>query len=78
MVGGLLSAGYIFRVLARALAQRQEPTGHGLAPVPRLMEATALFLSLVAIALGLIASQPLALLQIGVPANLGALAGTVP
>jgi len=78
LVGGLLAAGYIFRVLARAFAQRQELTGHGLDPVPRPMEATALFLSLVAIVLGLIASQPLALLQIGAPANLGTLAGTVP
>lgn len=78
VVGGLLSAGYIFRVLSCAFAQRQEPAGHELAPVPRLMEASALFLSLVAIALGVIASQPLTLLRIGAPANLGVLAGTVP
>lgn len=66
VVGGILAAGYIFRVLRAAMAMEveQEPA---LEPVPRAMELCALALALLALVLGLAAAAPLALVEIGEP-----------
>lgn len=63
--GGLLAAIYIFAVVGRALSS--ETSAFDARPVPLVMELTALALALFAIALGLIATEPLELLQIGFP-----------
>jgi formate hydrogenlyase subunit 3/multisubunit Na+/H+ antiporter MnhD subunit len=65
IVGGLLAAGYVFRVLKPALTTCA--AGHLTLPVPRSMEWAALLLAVIALLLGLFAAQPLALLQIGSP-----------
>lgn len=67
LAGGLLAAGYVFRVVKSALAT--SPTPRVIEPVPRRMQWTALALALVALVLGLIASQPLSLLQMGDPVS---------
>jgi formate hydrogenlyase subunit 3/multisubunit Na+/H+ antiporter MnhD subunit len=62
--GGLLTGGYLFRVLASALAGEavaQAPA----APVPRGLEAIALALALASVALGLLPLASFGLVQIG-------------
>jgi multicomponent Na+:H+ antiporter subunit D len=60
VAGSLLAAGYVFLVLRAAFVQglAERP----LRPIPRRLETTAFALALVAIALGLWASEPLALI----------------
>ncbi len=65
IAGGLLSAGYLFLVLRRALARPPGPIR--LNPITRGMELAALCLALIALVLGLTATLPLALLRIGAP-----------
>lgn len=65
VAGGLLSAGYLFPVLRRALAR--PPKGRRLNPISRRMELAALSLALIALVLGLTATLPLTLLGIGAP-----------
>ncbi|MCO6459446.1 MAG: hypothetical protein J5I93_29390 [Pirellulaceae bacterium] len=65
LAGGLLAAGYTFPLLERALANRAEPWVAR--RVPRGMELASLVLALCAVALGLVAAQPLELLEIGAP-----------
>jgi formate hydrogenlyase subunit 3/multisubunit Na+/H+ antiporter MnhD subunit len=65
IIGGLLAAGYVFRVLKPALTS--PPHKHTAWQAPRSMEWTALILALVTLLLGLFAAQPLALLRIGMP-----------
>lgn len=62
--GGLLAAGYLLRVLALSLAR---PEGPPLVPrpVPLALELPALVLALAAVALGLVSSVPLSLLEVG-------------
>jgi multicomponent Na+:H+ antiporter subunit D len=74
--GGLLSAAYVFRILARALKHIPSPPVYR--PVPRSMEWTVLALSLVTLVLGVFASYPLALLQIGAPVSGSLLSGGTP
>ncbi|NVJ03389.1 oxidoreductase, partial [Myxococcus sp. AM009] len=70
--GGLLAAGYLLRVLALAMAVPSGPPPT-VARVPRTLEAVALALALAAVALGLVSSAPLALLEVGAPEPLGTL-----
>lgn len=69
LVGSLLAAAYVLRVLTHAFTQT--PATAPLHPVPRVMEWTALGLALLAAGLGLAASWPLGWLRIGAPAVLG-------
>jgi formate hydrogenlyase subunit 3/multisubunit Na+/H+ antiporter MnhD subunit len=68
LAGGLLAAAYIFPLLNRSFAKAASP--FEIHPVPRVMEIMSLVLALVAVALGLIATQPLELLGIGIPFGL--------
>jgi formate hydrogenlyase subunit 3/multisubunit Na+/H+ antiporter MnhD subunit len=64
-IGGLLAAGYIFKVLQYAFSQtevKKEPR-----QTPAIMEWTAFGLALSAILLGMIAPYPLLLMDIGNP-----------
>jgi formate hydrogenlyase subunit 3/multisubunit Na+/H+ antiporter MnhD subunit len=71
MVGGLLTAGYVFLVLAHALRTADEPVML-LAPVSRSGEAVALALAVCAALLGLAALDPTNVLLIGrLPAGPG-------
>ncbi|ETW97987.1 MAG: oxidoreductase [Candidatus Entotheonella factor] len=63
LIGGLMAAGYVFRVVKLALAAA--PASHLVANVPRRMQWAALTLALVALGLGISATQPLSLLQTG-------------
>lgn len=63
--GGLLAALYVFKVVSRAFSS--ESASFETRHVPFVMESTALGLALFAVALGLIATEPLELLRIGSP-----------
>ena len=70
-IGGLLAAGYIFKVLQYAFSQtevKKEPR-----QIPAIMEWTAFGLALSAILLGMIAPYPLLLMDIGNPLDKGGL-----
>jgi formate hydrogenlyase subunit 3/multisubunit Na+/H+ antiporter MnhD subunit len=68
LVGGLLTAAYVGRVLRVLFADSEEgtaPDGSALAelrPVPRRMDAAAMVLALLAVAVGLRALEPVRLL----------------
>jgi len=64
LLGGLFSAGYCFRVLARAFTP---PTDTPLQPVPGSLDAAALALAVIALATGLFVAPALDLLAIGAP-----------
>ncbi len=70
LAGGLLAGGYIYRVLAPALASGEV---HLKAPVQRSRAAVALALALVAVLLGFAPPAFFAFLQIGRPAAMAAL-----
>ena len=72
ILGGLLTAAYLFRVLRRAFRPVLDSTPR-LEEPPRTLAATAFVLAMVALGLGLWADGPLALLAIGAP-----FAGTAP
>lgn len=64
LTGSVLAAVYVFRVVAQAfLTTTQQPTR----PVPWLMQWVPLALAMLSLALGVIAQQPLALLDVGAP-----------
>ena len=65
IVGGLLTGIYVFKVIGYAFIQSDLP--HGPRAVPARMEWAALVLAMLAIALGLLPSLPLALMGIGDP-----------
>jgi multicomponent Na+:H+ antiporter subunit D len=65
ILGGVLAATYVFKVLGYAFTQSEHP--HQANPVPATMEWVALGLAAAAVLLGLIVSQPLVLLEIGDP-----------
>jgi multicomponent Na+:H+ antiporter subunit D len=67
LVGGILTAGYVFLVLGQELSQAPSDLAGRFAPVPRVMEYSAMLLALLAMLLGLRATEPLALLAIGSP-----------
>jgi len=65
MLGGLLAAGYVFKVLGFAFTQAGVP--HESKTVPASMEWAALLLAVAAIVLGFLAAPLLALVGIGAP-----------
>ena len=69
VVGGLLSAVYIFRVLALAFAEPADAAVREYRPVPPAMQWSGLVLALIAVALGLNTVPPLELLAIGAPVS---------
>jgi NADH:ubiquinone oxidoreductase subunit 2 (subunit N) len=77
LVGGLLAAGYVFRVLAPALAGADAPPTLRV-PVSRRREGVVLALAMCALLLGLVPLRPSELLQIGRPGIEGELAMSVP
>jgi formate hydrogenlyase subunit 3/multisubunit Na+/H+ antiporter MnhD subunit len=69
VAGGLLTAAYVFKVIGYAFTQSDLP--HESKVVPKRMEWVALAMALFAIALGLLAPLPLALMEIGLPVGEG-------
>lgn len=65
VLGGLLTAGYIFKVIGRAFTQAVVP--HEARSVPFRMEWTALVLAALVILLGFFTTIPLTLMNIGAP-----------
>src|SRR5271155_4427477 len=66
LVGGLLAGGYVFRVLARVLADPSEPLTL-VADISRTRQAVVLAVALVALVLGFVPLRPSGLLLIGRP-----------
>jgi multicomponent Na+:H+ antiporter subunit D len=66
LIGGLLAGGYVFLVLARALADPIEPL-RLLTTIPPSRQAVVLVLALCAVVLGIVPLRPSELLQIGRP-----------
>ena len=69
LVGSLLAAAYVMRVLTHAFTRVPDATTPN--PIPPVMEWTALALAVLAVGLGLAASWPAELLRFGAPAALG-------
>jgi len=67
IAGGLLSAGYIFRVLSLSFAESGAEPGPEFAPVAKSSEWASLLLASIALLLGLNALPMLDLLSIGLP-----------
>ncbi len=67
LVGGVLTAGYVFLVLSQELSAAEGDREARLEPVPRAMEYAAFTLALVALGLGVRVVEPLRLLRIGIP-----------
>jgi NADH:ubiquinone oxidoreductase subunit 2 (subunit N) len=65
VLGGLLAAAYVFKVIGYAFTPAR--VTHEARTVPARMEWTALVLALAAVLLGLFTPWPLALLDIGFP-----------
>ncbi len=65
ILGGVMAAAYVFKVVGHAFTQSENP--HQAQPVPATMEWVAFALAAAAVLMGLIVSQPLALLEIGNP-----------
>lgn len=63
MLGGLLSAAYVFRVFRQSFVE--EDKGEGSNSVPRGLEVAPLILALAAVGLGLLASTPLGIMSVG-------------
>lgn len=72
LLGGLLAAGYCFRVLARAFTPPGETP---LRPVPRVLDVAALALAVVALVAGLLVAPALDLLLVGAPEAAGMVQG---
>ncbi len=66
LIGGLLAGGYVFLVLARALADPVEPL-RLLTTIPASRQAVVVALALCAVLLGFVPLRPSELLQIGRP-----------
>jgi formate hydrogenlyase subunit 3/multisubunit Na+/H+ antiporter MnhD subunit len=64
LAGGLLTGGYLYRVLAPAVTETQVPLAR-CAPVARSREAVVLALALVSMVLGLVPLAAFGLLQVG-------------
>ena len=71
LLGGLLAAGYVFKVLGHAFIQA--PVPHEPISVPARMQWAAMLLAIGAILIGFLASPFLALLGVGDPFNIGGL-----
>lgn len=66
LIGGLLSAAYLYRPLVLTFAQSD---GRSFKPVPSVLQAVPLILALAAILLGLASQPPFNLIQIGRPVS---------
>lgn len=64
LLGGVLAAGYVFRVINTALVQPNAVEVPG-RPIPRKLEAIALVLAVAAVLLGFIPLEPFGFLQLG-------------
>lgn len=71
LLGSLLAAAYIMRVLTHAFTRVPDPPTPN--RVPPIMEWTALALAVLAVGLGLVASWPAEWLRVDAPATLGGL-----
>jgi multicomponent Na+:H+ antiporter subunit D len=67
LVGGVMTAGYVFLVLGQELSEVEREAHPEFAPVPPRMEYAAMVLALIGMLLGLRAVEPLALIRIGNP-----------
>ncbi|MEX2583885.1 MAG: proton-conducting transporter membrane subunit [Gemmatimonadota bacterium] len=67
LLGGILTAGYVFLVLGQELSQAGSDHDVEMKPVPRSMEYAAFALAFAALVLGLRVTEPLELLRIGFP-----------
>ena len=67
LVGGLIAAAYVLRVIATAFVDA--PVDSSMRPVPRLMEWSALIAGALAILLGLLSALPIDLITVGAPAE---------
>ncbi|MCA3279607.1 MAG: NADH-quinone oxidoreductase subunit J [Roseomonas sp.] len=65
LTGGLLTGGYVYRLVAAALAPA--PAGAAPRPVPRIQEGAVLVLALLSMVLGLLPLSMLGMAQIGQP-----------
>ncbi|TXD39538.1 oxidoreductase [Lujinxingia vulgaris] len=77
-LGGLLAAAYVFRVLALAFERAPREGAPPLRPIPSTLGWAALALGAVAVALGLAAGAPLALLEVGLPFGQSLAEGVTP
>lgn len=77
LLGGLLTAAYIFQVLTQELSLAGSESHPDFAPVPLSMELAAMALAVGSLLLGLRATEPLRLLEIGSPAASALLIGTL-
>jgi multicomponent Na+:H+ antiporter subunit D len=77
VAGGLLAAGYVFRILAPALSATPRDSAP-LRPVPRGMRGSALLLAILAVLLGLATRPAVALLDVRAPAAAAGPAGGWP
>jgi multicomponent Na+:H+ antiporter subunit D len=68
VIGGMLTAGYVFLVLGQEMSEASSDAPASFRPVPRLMEYTAMALALASLAMGLAATGPLATMGIGAAA----------
>jgi formate hydrogenlyase subunit 3/multisubunit Na+/H+ antiporter MnhD subunit len=79
IVGGLLAAAYLFRVLAAAFASPREAEVSAIhTRGPRVMEYSTLILALVGLLLGLAAWPLIELLQVGSPWQMTVVEGAAP
>jgi formate hydrogenlyase subunit 3/multisubunit Na+/H+ antiporter MnhD subunit len=65
LAGGLLTGGYVYRLVAAALSPM--PEGVTPRPVPRVQEGAVLVLALLSMVLGLLPLSMLGMAQIGQP-----------
>jgi multicomponent Na+:H+ antiporter subunit D len=73
LAGGVLTAGYVFLVIGQELSLSKADVTPEFKPVPRSMEYAAMILALIALALGLRATEIVALIDIGSPFVAGGL-----
>ena len=76
ILGSLLAAGYVFRILSHAF--RKGTPAANAEPVTSAMEWSALALAATALVLGLAAAKPLSLAAIGAPVSGEVLRGLLP
>ena len=67
LLGGLLAAAYLFRVLAAAFVVPGKDESSAFSAAPRVLEYSALGLALASLLLGLVASPMTELLEVGSP-----------
>jgi multicomponent Na+:H+ antiporter subunit D len=67
LIGGILTAGYVFLLLGQELSQAPSDREVVFRPVPRILEYAAMALALAALGLGVRVTEPLLLLRVGLP-----------